>query len=84
MREALSSGVVCGYHMKVFHIRHNLFAKADILSLSVHEPITMRVLWGRPPFGRVVELGGRVWYSVKDLHITHHLFAGADTLSFPV
>jgi hypothetical protein len=32
--------------VKDLHIRHNLFAGTEILSLSVHEPIAIRVLWG--------------------------------------
>ena len=74
------------YPVKVLHIRHNLFAGAGTPSLSVHEPIAMRVLWERgvPPFGGGVELMSRVWYHVKVLNIMHNLFAGAETLSLPV
>ena len=61
------------YHVKVLHITHNLFAGTDTLSLSVYEPIAMRVLWegeGRPPFREWVVLESRVWYSVTVLLLT--------------
>ena len=32
------------YHLKVLHIRHNLFAGTETLSLSVYEPIAMQIL----------------------------------------
>jgi len=48
------------YLAKVHHIRYNLFAETESLSLSVYEPIA--TLGG-------VELGGRVWYYVRVLHI---------------
>src|SRR5208282_5943928 len=71
------------YPMKVLHIKHNLFAGTESLSLSVYEPITMRVLWGRPIWGGV-ELGGLVWYPVTVLYIRHNLFSGTETLSLSV
>ena len=45
----LGGGVELGgrvwYHVKVLHIRHNLFAEADTLSLSVYKLIVMRFFW---------------------------------------
>ena len=74
------------YHVKVLHITHNLFAGTDTLSLSVYEPIAMRVIFflGSPPFGEGIKLGGRVWHQVKVLHITHNLFVGTDILPFSI
>ena len=57
--------------LKVLHIRHNLFAGTETLSLSVYEPIAIQILLGGtvPQFVGGVELGGRVWYHLKVLHI---------------
>ena len=60
------------YPVKVLHVRQNLFAGTEMLSLSVYEPIAKtHFAWGTvPQFRGGVELGGRVWYLVKVLHIT--------------
>ena len=72
--------------VKFIHIRYNLFAGTETLSLSIYEPIAMQILLGGivPEFGEGVELGGRVWYPVKVLHIRSNLFAGTETLSLSV
>ena len=52
------------YPMKLLHISYDLFAGTEMLSLSVYEPIAIKILLGggRPPiWGEGVELGGRVW-----------------------
>ena len=39
-----------GYPMKLLHISYNLIAEAEMLSLSVYEPIAIKkIAWGRPP-----------------------------------
>ena len=47
------------YPVKVLNIRHNLFAVTETLTLSIYEPIAIRVLWerGRHPFGRRIDIG---------------------------
>ena len=73
------------YPLKVIHSMHNLFAGIETLSLSVYEPIAMRFVGDRPPFGRGGWAGvGQVWYPVKVIHIRHNLFAGNETLSLSV
>ena len=69
--------------MKALHIMYNLFAGTETLSLSVYEPIAIRILLGGtvPQYGGGVELGGRVWYPVKLLHIRCNLFAGTESQS---
>ena len=70
------------YPVKVLYITHNFFAGTTSLSLSVYEPIAIRVLWGTvPQLGEGVEQEGRVRYHVNVLHIRHNLFAGTETLS---
>ena len=53
-----------GWHpVKLLHVRYNLFAGTEMLSLSVNEPITKQILV-EGPFPNLregVELGGRVW-----------------------
>ena len=71
------------YHVTVLHIRHNLSAGTEALSLSVYEPIAKRVL-SFPSFGGGVKLGGRVWCHVKILHIKQNLSAGSEVLSLSV
>ena len=34
------------YHLKVLHIRYNLFAGTEMLSLTVYEPIAIQILLG--------------------------------------
>jgi len=72
--------------LKVLHIRYNLFAGNETLSLSVYEPIAMQILLGGtvPQFGGGGRVRGRVWYHLKVLHITYNLFAGTETLSLSV
>ena len=44
--------------VKVLHIRHNVFAGTETISLPVYEPIAIRVLWGwrdHPPYWGGVE-----------------------------
>ena len=36
------------YPLKVLHIRHNLFAETEMLSISVYEPIAIQILLGGP------------------------------------
>ena len=74
------------YPLKVLHIRYNLFAVTEILSLSVYEQRSIQILLGgpSPQFGRGAELGGRVWYHLKVLHIRYNLFVGTETLSLSV
>ena len=45
--------------MKLLYIRYNLFARTQMLSLSVYEPIATKILlWGTvPDLGEGVELG---------------------------
>ena len=43
------------YPVKLLHIRYNLFAGTEMLSLSVYEPITKQILLG----GTVPQFGGR-------------------------
>ena len=40
-------GRVC-YHVKLLHIRYNLFAGTEMLSLSVYESIAKKILHGGP------------------------------------
>ena len=56
---------------KLLHIRYNLFAGTEMLSLSVYEPIAKtRFAWGTvPQFREGVELGGRLWHPAKVLRI---------------
>ena len=47
-------------HVKVIHIRHNLFTGTETLTLSFYEPIAMHLLWGvggSPIWEEGVELG---------------------------
>ena len=71
------------YTVKVLHIRYNLFAGTEMLSLSAYEPIAIQMFaWGyRPQFVGRVELGGRVWYPVKLLHIMYNLYGETEKLS---
>ena len=57
-----------------------------MLSLSVYEPITIKILLGGnvPQSGGGVELGGMVWNPLKVLHIMYDLFAGTEMLSLSV
>ena len=70
------------YPVKLLHIRYNLFAETEMLSVSVYKPITKQILLG----GTVPQFrgGGRVWYHVKLLHIRYNLFAGTEMLSLSV
>ena len=43
------------YPVKLLHICYNLFARTELLSLSVYEPITKQILLGGPS----PNLGGR-------------------------
>jgi hypothetical protein len=43
------------YPVKLLHIRYNLFAGTEMLSLSVYQPITKQILLG----GTVPQLGGK-------------------------
>ena len=36
------------YPVKLLHIRYNLFAGTEMLSLSVYEPIAIQIMLGRP------------------------------------
>ena len=64
--------------VKAFHIRFNLFAGTETVSLSVYEPIAIHILLGRPSprFGGRGGARGRVWYPKKLLHISNNLFDG--------
>ena len=86
MEEGVELGGRLWYPVKLLHIRYNLFAETEILSLSVYEPITMQIFaWGTvPQFWVGIELGGRVWYRVKVLRIRYNLLARTETLSLSV
>ena len=63
---------------------YNLFAGTEMLSLSVYEPIAIKIsLRGTiPQFGgKGVELGVRLWYHMKAIHNGHNLSFETDTLS---
>ena len=49
--EGVELGGRVWYPLKVIHIRYNLFAGTEMLSLSVYEPIAIQILHGggRPP-----------------------------------
>ena len=61
--------------VKVLHIRYNLFAGTETLSLSVYEPIAIQILFEGtvPTLGEGVELGDRVLYFMKAHHNGHNL-----------
>ena len=71
---------------KLLHIRYNLFAGIEMLSLSVYESIANKFLHGgnRPPIWGRGRARGRVWHHAKVLHIRSNLFAGTETLSLSV
>ena len=71
---------------KLLHIRYNVFAQTEMLSLSVYESITKEILHGEPSpnLGEDVELGGQVWHPAKLLRNRYNLFAGTETLSLSV
>ena len=51
--EGVELGDRVWYPVKLLHIRHNLFAGTEMLSLYVYEPIAMQILLGgRPPMLR--------------------------------
>ena len=55
MREGVDLGSSVWNPLKVLHIRYNLFAGTEMLSLSVYEPIAINILLG----GTVPKFGGR-------------------------
>ena len=58
-RGVVELGGLVLYPVKLLHISYNVFVVAEMLSLSVCEPIGIQMLLGgRPQFGRGVELGG--------------------------
>ena len=75
-------GRVC-YPLKVLHIRYNLFAGTEMLSLSVYEPIAIQILIGElPPIcGEGVEVMGRMWYHMKGNHNGYNLSFETNTIS---
>ena len=77
LRKGFELGGRVWYHLKVLHIRYNLFAGNEMLSLSVYETIALQIWLGGPSpnLGEGVELGDRVWCPVKLLHIRYNLFA---------
>jgi hypothetical protein len=56
---------------KLLHIRYNLFAGNEMLSLSIYESSQKKFCMGEPSpnLGSGVELGGRVWHPAKVLRI---------------
>ena len=71
------------YPVKLLHIRYNLFAGTEMLSLSVYEPIAIQILLEGtvPQFWGGVELVGGVWYREKAHYNGHNLSIETDTLS---
>ena len=72
--------------MKFLHIRYNLLAGTEILSLSVYEPIAIYILLGgraSPNLGKDRAMRW-LWNPVKLLHIKYNLFAGTEMLSLAV
>jgi len=68
------------------HNRQNVSAGSDTLSVSLCEPIDIKIFHKdiSPILGEVVELDGRVWYPAKVCHRGHNLYAGTATLSLVV
>ena len=69
---------------KRLHIRYNLFAGTEMLSLSVYESIAKKQFCMEEPspiWGERVELEGRVWHPVKAHHTVHNLLIETDMLS---
>ena len=64
------------YPVKLLHIKYNLFAGTEMLSLSAYEPIAIHILLQGtvPQFGRKVRVSGRMWYHMKANHNGHTLF----------
>ena len=71
------------YPVNVLHIRYNLFAGTEMLSLSVYKPITIQILLGGPSPTLEGRSGarGRVWYHMKAHHNEHDLSFETVTLS---
>ena len=58
------------YSVKLLHIRYNLFAGTEMLSLRLQADHNTNFAWGTvPQFGGGVELGGRLWHPAKVLRI---------------